>query len=214
MFPLLPHQVVTQNGSVLQKGRLGIDRDTITYSRLHKHLTNIFRLGDRNFKLTYETQNLGQPETKVISDDWELEVALQQPKLCLTAEIEVETLTKADKSWDILAIDDNMADETKHTSAANKVSSLFDKLVNKVEGLVFPNKDEEKDGPIPSTKPPMTLKEFQNYLDCEGRMTNYQAFRENVYLGGISHSLRKIAWRHLLCVFPEGTHFRLYSVII
>jgi len=45
-----------------------------------------------------------------------------------------------DKSWDILAIDDNMADETKHTSAANKVSSLFDKLVNKVEGLVFPNK--------------------------------------------------------------------------
>jgi len=38
---------------------------------------------------------LGQPETKVISDDWELEVALQQPKLCLTAEIEVETLTKA-----------------------------------------------------------------------------------------------------------------------
>jgi len=57
MFPLLPHQVVTQNGSVLQKGRLGIDRDTITYSRLHKHLTNIFRLGDR-YGICMTTQNM------------------------------------------------------------------------------------------------------------------------------------------------------------
>ena len=54
------------------------------------------------------------------------------------------------------------------------------------------------------TKAPMTFREFQNYLDDEGRLIDYQSFRESIYSGGISSSMRKIAWRHLLCVFPEG----------
>lgn len=42
------------------------------------------------------------------------------------------------------------------------------------------------------------------YLDNEGRMVNYQAFRESVYRAGISPKLRKNMWRHLLNVYPEG----------
>ena len=50
----------------------------------------------------------------------------------------------------------------------------------------------------------MTFREFQHYLDADGRMVNYEAFRESIYYGGVEPSLRKVVWRHLLCVFPEG----------
>lgn len=60
------------------------------------------------------------------------------------------------------------------------------------------------DAVLSRDKEPMTFREFQNYLDDKGRVVNYQGFRESVYIAGIAPSMRKIAWRHLLCVFPEG----------
>lgn len=53
----------------------------------------------------------------------------------------------------------------------------------------------------------MTLNEFQTFLDSDGRMVSYQVFRERVYRAGVSPKFRKIAWRHLLNIFPEGKKF-------
>lgn len=58
--------------------------------------------------------------------------------------------------------------------------------------------------PIKSSKAPMSMKEYQTFLDSEGRLVDQQAFRESVYRGGVCRKLRKIVWRHLLNVFPEG----------
>lgn len=53
-------------------------------------------------------------------------------------------------------------------------------------------------------KPPMTDSDFRSFLDGSGRLRSEREFRERVYQGGIEHNLRKVAWRHLLNVFPPG----------
>jgi len=52
----------------------------------------------------------------------------------------------------------------------------------------------------------MSDAEFHNYMDSDGKLISVRAFRESVYQGGIEPSLRKVAWRHLLNVFPEGEY--------
>lgn len=51
-------------------------------------------------------------------------------------------------------------------------------------------------------KPPMSDIEFHNYLDSAGVMIQPSEFRLSVYQGGIEPSLRRVAWRHLLNIYP------------
>ena len=53
-------------------------------------------------------------------------------------------------------------------------------------------------------KPPMSDMEFHNYLDSAGFMVKPNEFRLSIYQGGIESSLRRVAWRHLLNIFPEN----------
>lgn len=57
---------------------------------------------------------------------------------------------------------------------------------------------------IKPLKPPMSDMEFKNYLDSEGHMIRPNEFRLSVYQGGIEPSLRRVAWRHLLNIFPAN----------
>lgn len=49
----------------------------------------------------------------------------------------------------------------------------------------------------------MSDMEFHNYLDSAGYMVKPNEFRLSIYQGGIESSLRRVAWRHLLNIFPE-----------
>ena len=51
-------------------------------------------------------------------------------------------------------------------------------------------------------KPPMSDMEFHNYLDSAGFMVKPNEFRLSIYQGGIEPSLRRVAWRHLLNIYP------------
>ena len=53
-------------------------------------------------------------------------------------------------------------------------------------------------------KRPMSDMEFHNYLDSAGYMVRPSEFRLSIYQGGIESSLRRVAWRHLLNIFPEN----------
>ena len=54
------------------------------------------------------------------------------------------------------------------------------------------------------SKPPMSDSEFHNFLDGVGNLIRPQEFRLSVYQGGVEHSLRKVVWRHLLNLYPDG----------
>ena len=61
--------------------------------------------------------------------------------------------------------------------------------------------ESKRTGP---TKPMMSDAEFHNFLDSVGHLVQPQQFRLSVYQGGVEPSLRRVVWRHLLNVYPEG----------
>ena len=58
------------------------------------------------------------------------------------------------------------------------------------------------DNELRPVKPPMSDMEFHNYLDNAGHMVRPNEFRLSIYQGGIEASLRRVAWRHLLNIYP------------
>lgn len=46
--------------------------------------------------------------------------------------------------------------------------------------------------------PPLSVKVYLSFFDISGKLIKNKTFRENVFYGGISHELRKEAWKFLL----------------
>ena len=52
--------------------------------------------------------------------------------------------------------------------------------------------------------PPVSDAQFRTFLNKVGQVTAPREFRLAVYRGGLEPGLRKIAWKHLLNVYPAG----------
>ena len=57
---------------------------------------------------------------------------------------------------------------------------------------------------VVTTRPPLSDVEFRNYLDPAGILIRPRELRFACYHGGIEPSLRKVVWKHLLNVYPDG----------
>jgi len=210
-------KILNQDGQILQKGKIGVDRDTINYEKLCEQLTRTFHLKSPSFLMMYHVPNSSSGEgTLAMVDDWDLDAALQQFRHSMKITIQTsEGITQTDcslNSWDVAVQDTTptpAASGAQPTVTSPKQqsgrrrSSIFDKVIDKLQEIVFQREviaEEEDSRPKKSA---MTLKEFQHYLDADGRMVNYEAFRESIYYGGVEPALRKVVWRHLLCVFPK-----------
>uniref|UniRef100_UPI003AABF4DC TBC1 domain family member 25 isoform X1 n=1 Tax=Centroberyx gerrardi TaxID=166262 RepID=UPI003AABF4DC len=53
-------------------------------------------------------------------------------------------------------------------------------------------------------KPPLSDAEFHSYLNGQGQLTRPEELRLRIYHGGVDPSLRKVVWRYLLNVYPDG----------
>ncbi|XP_071454202.1 uncharacterized protein [Hetaerina americana] len=53
-------------------------------------------------------------------------------------------------------------------------------------------------------RPPLTDAEFRNFLGPLGQLTRGRELRAVVHLGGMEPSLRKVVWKHILNVYPDG----------
>ena len=57
---------------------------------------------------------------------------------------------------------------------------------------------------VVTTRPPLSDVEFRHYLDSAGILCRPKELRFACYHGGIEPSLRKVVWKHLLNVYPDG----------
>ncbi|EUB56695.1 TBC1 domain family member 25 [Echinococcus granulosus] len=75
------------------------------------------------------------------------------------------------------------------------VSQQLVKTVTSLEKVINFRSD------LPS-RPPLSEAEFRSYMDGFGRIVQPLDFYQNVYLRGMDASLRKVAWRILLKIYP------------
>ncbi|GAB1295570.1 TBC1 domain family member 15 [Apodemus speciosus] len=91
-------------------------------------------------------------------------------------------------------------------------SEMADFLSDAIPGLKI-NQQEEPgfevitridlgEPPVVQRREPVSLEEWTKSLDSEGRLRNVESMKQMIFRGGLSHSLRKQAWKFLLGYFP------------
>ncbi|PVD24774.1 hypothetical protein C0Q70_15260 [Pomacea canaliculata] len=189
--------------------KFSIDPQITSFEMLQGILAKAFDIKS-DFTLSYLARDTeGQEVYLSMLSDWDMDAAFQcAADPCLKLKVDLKPFDQELDDWDVIA----RAEIPQHriTSILDK-SSLLGTITSNITsqvgrtmstmqramGLKHP---EETYKPL---KLAMSDMEFHNYLDSAGYMVKPNEFRLSIYQGGIESSLRRVAWRHLLNIFPE-----------
>lgn len=171
--------------------------------------------GKRNFGMSYLSRDRSGSETYLsLLSDWDLDVAFvsaAKPHLQLKVDIKPSEDSPVMEDWDIISPKDVIGSEqlfverTKSLASAalpftQSLLSQVGKTLSKVQQAFTWSYGEE----IKPFKPPLSDAEFHDYLNELGQLTRPEELRLRIYHGGVEPSLRKVVWRYLLNVYPDG----------
>ncbi|XP_070766407.1 TBC1 domain family member 25 [Enoplosus armatus] len=171
--------------------------------------------GKRNFGISYLSRDRSGAEMYMsLVSDWELDVAFvsaAKPYLQLKMDIKPSEDSPVMEDWDIISPKDVigseqlLADRTRSLASAalpftQSLLSQVGRTLSKVQQAFSWSYGEE----IKPFKPPLSDAEFHSYLNGQGQLTRPEELRLRIYHGGVEPSLRKVVWRYLLNVYPDG----------
>lgn len=112
------------------------------------------------------------------------------------------------EGWDVIGGQD-VPQNSSDRRYVPFVGSLFTQVGRTISRVqkIFQTVEEEsavEDQKYELPKPPLDDQEFLTYLNYLGCLEKPHELRLRVYQGGVGSSLRKVVWRHLLNVYPEG----------
>ncbi|VVC92204.1 unnamed protein product [Leptidea sinapis] len=177
-----------------------------------------------DFTLSYRAvDDYGQETYLPLLSDWELDAAFLKShntaltlktEPCVQLKVDMKPFAEASEDWEPPAIPaiqvDN--DSSKEQSSTQHVlqserqdtqTGLQGMIMNQTFNMVS-RALNLYDDPNAAPRPPLNDIEFRSFLDAVGQIHNATQLREVIYCGGIEPSLRKVVWKHILNVYPEG----------
>ncbi|XP_047428288.1 TBC1 domain family member 25 [Mugil cephalus] len=171
--------------------------------------------GKRNFNISYLSRDRSGAELYLsLLSDWDLDVAFvsaAKPYLQLKMDIKPSEQSPVMEDWDIISPKDVIgseqlvAERTRSLASAalpftQSLLTQVGRTLSKVQQALSWSYGEE----IRPFKPPLSDAEFHTYLNAQGQLTRPEELRLRIYHGGVEPSLRKVVWRYLLNVYPDG----------
>ncbi|XP_011471287.2 TBC1 domain family member 25 [Oryzias latipes] len=171
--------------------------------------------GRRNFNISYLCRDRSSAEMYLsLLSDWDLDVAFlsaAKPFLELKMDVKPSEDSPVMEDWDIISPKDVigseqlLAEKTRSLASAalpftQSLLSQVGRTLSKVQQAFAWSYGEE----IKPFKPPLSDSEFHSYLNGQGQLTRPEELRLRIYHGGVEPSLRKVVWRYLLNVYPDG----------
>ncbi|KAG8002382.1 TBC1 domain family member 25 [Nibea albiflora] len=171
--------------------------------------------GKRNFGISYLSRDRSGAEMYLsLVSDWDLDVAFvsaAKPYLQLKMDIKASEDSPVMEDWDIISPKDVIGSEQLLTERTRSLASAalpftqtllsqVGRTLSRVQQAFSWSYGEE----IKPFKPPLSDAEFHNYLNGQGQLTRPEELRLRIYHGGVEPSLRKVVWRYLLNVYPDG----------
>uniref|UniRef100_A0A3P8S940 TBC1 domain family, member 25 n=1 Tax=Amphiprion percula TaxID=161767 RepID=A0A3P8S940_AMPPE len=171
--------------------------------------------GKRNFSISYLSRDRSGADVYLsLVSDWDLDVAFvsaAKPHLQLKIDIKPSEESPVMEDWDIISPKDVIGSEqllterTKSLASAalpftQSLLSQVGRTLSRVQQAFSWSYGEE----IKPFKPPLSDAEFHSYLNGQGQLTRPEELRLRIYHGGVEPSLRKVVWRYLLNVYPDG----------
>ncbi|XP_053280553.1 TBC1 domain family member 25 [Pleuronectes platessa] len=171
--------------------------------------------GKRSFGISYLSRDRSGAEMyQSLVSDWDLDVAFvsaAKTYLQLKMDIKPSEDSPVMEDWDIISPKDVigseqlLAERTRSLAAAalpftQSLLSQMGRTLSKVQQALSWSYGEE----IKPFKPPLSDAEFHSYLNGQGQLTRPEELRLRIYHGGVEPSLRKVVWRYLLNLYPDG----------
>ncbi|XP_037552952.1 TBC1 domain family member 25-like [Nematolebias whitei] len=193
-----------------------VDPQITSLEVLQHILIRAFELnGKRNFNVSYLSRDRSGVETYLsLLSDWDLDVAFMsaaKPFLQLKMDVKPSEESPVMEDWDIISPKDVigsellLAERTKSLASAalpftQTLLSQVGRTLSRVQQVFTWSYAED----IKPFKPPLSDSEFHSYLNGQGQLTRPEDLRLRIYHGGVEPSLRKVVWRYLLNVYPDG----------
>ncbi|KAL0849374.1 hypothetical protein ABMA28_013679 [Loxostege sticticalis] len=181
-----------------------------------------------DFTLSYRSaDDYGQEIYLPLLSDWDLDAAFlkahnialnQKSEPCVQLKVDMKPFAEASEDWEPPNVNPDSQitsqsreqptvapaqHQTEKQDTPTGFQGLFMNHVEKTFNMVSRALNLYED---PNTPPraPLCDIEFRAFLDAVGQITNPTKLREVIYCGGIDPSLRKVVWKHILNVYPDG----------
>ncbi|XP_026756919.2 TBC1 domain family member 25 [Galleria mellonella] len=183
-----------------------------------------------DFTLSYRSvDDYGQEIYLPLLSDWDLDAAFlkahnialtQKCEPCVQLKVDMKPFAEASEDWEppnvnpsVPIINQNsyrdnptVAPPVQQTEKQDVQTGFQGLIMNQVEktfNMVSRALNLYEDPNTPP-RPPLSDIEFRAFLDAVGQINNPTKLREVIYCGGIDPSLRKVVWKHILNVYPDG----------
>ncbi|XP_015512583.1 TBC1 domain family member 25 [Neodiprion pinetum] len=164
------------------------------------------------FTVSYRAiDDYGSETYLFLLSDWDLDAAFisaSEPYLYLQVNLKPFGETgDCECDWEQNAQEVTARHDTGFPYRTPKLPGL---IMNKMERTLnmvqraLGNLGDDSHQTIQPSRPPLTDAEFRRFLDPIGQVTRSKELRAVIYFGGIEPSLRKVVWKHILNVYPEG----------
>ncbi|ELU01425.1 hypothetical protein CAPTEDRAFT_178211 [Capitella teleta] len=193
--------------------KLCVDPQITSFDMLQRLLAKAFNI-QQDFTISYLARDdFGREVYLSLLSDWDIDAAFLSAHMepYLRLKVDLKPFEDTLEDWDVVpteeynsqttgtkSLSSTFLDKSLLGSITGTISSQVGKTMSQVSKAIEDNRYGN------ATKTMMTDAEFHNFLDSVGHLVQPQQFRLSVYQGGIEPSLRKVAWRHLLNVYPEG----------
>ncbi|CAG4944245.1 unnamed protein product [Colias eurytheme] len=182
-----------------------------------------------DFTLSYRTlDDYGLEVYLPLLSDWDLDAAFlkahnialtQKTEPCVQLKVDMKPFAEASEDWEPPVIPTQTQTQIIREQPVVQQSQTITQIDKQetqigLQGIIM-NQVEKTfnmvsralnlyDDPNTPPRPPLNDVEFRTFLDAVGQITNTTKLREVIYCGGIEPSLRKVVWKHILNVYPEG----------
>lgn len=181
-----------------------------------------------DFTLSYRSvDDYGQEVYLPLLSDWDLDAAFlkahnialtQRSEPCVQLKVDMKPFAEASEDWEPPSVSPTTtlvnqnykepstvtpAQQTEKQETQTGFQGMIMNQVEKTFNMVSRALNLYEDPNTPP-RPPLSDIEFRAFLDTVGQITNTCKLREVIYCGGIDPSLRKVVWKHILNVYPEG----------
>ncbi|XP_071484889.1 TBC1 domain family member 25-like [Diadema antillarum] len=187
-----------------------IDPEITSFDMLQLLLMQAFQL-KMGFTITYLSHDDSGHEVYLsMLSDWDLDAAIcgaSDP--CLRLKVDAKPFEGPGllEDWDVITgMEAPMHNSNDRSHSVPLVGAFMDqvgKTFNRFQ-RIFTTNDDTPEEKYEMPMRPLDDQEFWSFLDPLGRLERPHELRIRVYKGGVESSLRKVVWRHLLNIYPEG----------
>lgn len=204
--------------------KFSVDPQITNLEVLYSLLAKAFDL-KTDFGISYKViEANGQESYLVVLSDWDLEAAFlrahnqsiaSKSEPCLNLRVDIKPFSEASE-WDGNSTGGGPSIPRELVSLQQSIGAGHKYVQNKLPGLIM-NQMEKTfsmvqrafnlvEDPLLTQpiRPPLSDAEFRKLQDSVGQILAPEQLRKVIYLGGIDPSLRRVVWKHILNVYPDG----------